>query len=152
MRRTPDDGWSWKNVPVPEPHVAGMLVGIVLHVLVPWTIPGDERLRRAAAWPVLGTGLLVVRWAVRSVGGEDIENPSQLVTTGPYRFSRNPMYVAWTLIYVGVALLVNTVWMLVVLPPVAVASHLTVLREERSLEARFGDEYRAYRRAVRRYL
>lgn len=153
MSRAHDDAWNWKNVPVPEPHVAGILVGLALHSLVAWTGPEPDRHgRRALGWSLIGSGLVVVLWAVRTVGGEDIEHPTALVTTGPYARSRNPMYVAWTTIYVGVALVRNTVWMLLLLPAVMVWSHITVRREERSLERRFGDEYLAYRRDVRRYV
>jgi protein-S-isoprenylcysteine O-methyltransferase Ste14 len=62
------------------------------------------------------------------------------------------MYVAWTLIYVGVAFVVNTTWPLVLLPAVLLLTHRTVLREEGDQERRFGAEYRDYKDRVRRYL
>ena len=62
------------------------------------------------------------------------------------------MYVAWTLGYVGVTLVAGTAWPLLLLPLVPVVTHLVVLREERSLERRFGDGYRSYKTSVRRYL
>jgi protein-S-isoprenylcysteine O-methyltransferase Ste14 len=75
------------------------------------------------------------------------------VATGPFRFSRNPLYVALTLIYVGLALLTNALWVLVLIVPVLLLMHYGVVRrEERYLEAKFGDAYRAYRSSVRRYL
>jgi protein-S-isoprenylcysteine O-methyltransferase Ste14 len=78
---------------------------------------------------------------------------SALVTTGPFRFSRNPMYVGITLLYVGVAIWVNTVWPLLFLPVILVAMHYGVIvREEAYLVRIFGDEYRQYARRVRRWL
>jgi protein-S-isoprenylcysteine O-methyltransferase Ste14 len=55
-------------------------------------------------------------------------------------------------LYVGIALILNTVWLFVLLPIVMVVTHIIVRREERSLERTFGDDYRDYRNDVRRYL
>ena len=62
------------------------------------------------------------------------------------------MYVAWTLGYVGVALVADAAWPLLLLPVVLAATDVVVRREERSLERRFGAAYRSYRASVRRYL
>jgi protein-S-isoprenylcysteine O-methyltransferase Ste14 len=62
------------------------------------------------------------------------------------------MYVAWTLGYLGVALVAGTAWPLLLLPVVLVVTQIVVLREERSLERRFGVAYRNYKTSVRRYL
>ncbi|USZ71695.1 methyltransferase family protein [Natronosalvus halobius] len=154
MSRGQRGRWRWSNVPVPESHVAGLLVGTVVHVLKPLRLLGNQRLARSAGWGLTGIGLLIIGWAVRTVGGSELggERPAVLVTTGPYAFSRNPMYVGWTALYLGIALLLNTAWLLVVLPVVLSTVHLVVRREERSLEREFEDAYRAYRRDVRRYL
>jgi protein-S-isoprenylcysteine O-methyltransferase Ste14 len=89
---------------------------------------------------------------VRAAAGVDLERPDQLVDSGPYAHSRNPMYVAWTLGYLGVALIAGTAWPLLLLPVVLAVTQIAVLREERSLERRFGDAYRTYKASVRRYL
>jgi protein-S-isoprenylcysteine O-methyltransferase Ste14 len=89
---------------------------------------------------------------VRAAAGVDLERPDQLVDSGPYAHSRNPMYVAWTLGYLGVALVAGAAWPLLLLPVVLVVTQIAVLREERSLERRFGDAYRSYKASVRRYL
>jgi protein-S-isoprenylcysteine O-methyltransferase Ste14 len=91
-------------------------------------------------------------WAVRAAGEVDLEGPDRLVRGGLYAFSRNPMYVAWTLGYLGVALVAGAVWPLVLLPLVLVATQIVVVGEERSLEHRFGDAYRGYKASVRRCL
>lgn len=75
-----------------------------------------------------------------------------IVTSGPYRFSRNPLYVALTIVFLGLALVFNTAWGFVVLVPLVVTMHCGVVRrEERYLERKFGDVYRQYRSKVRRY-
>jgi protein-S-isoprenylcysteine O-methyltransferase Ste14 len=80
-------------------------------------------------------------------------NPTTaLVTSGPYRLSRNPMYVGWTLLYLGAALIARNAWMIASLPVVAGVLHRDVLQEEHALEQAFGEYYVRYRQQVRRYL
>jgi protein-S-isoprenylcysteine O-methyltransferase Ste14 len=81
------------------------------------------------------------------------EPTTTLVTDGPFRHTRNPIYMMYTLVYLGVGLWVNSVWPLVLLPLVFLLMHrLVITREEAYLESRFGDVYRAYRQQVRRWL
>lgn len=76
-----------------------------------------------------------------------------IVRTGPYRFSRNPIYLAFTLFQLGLAAWVNSLGLLVTLvPALALMMFVVVPREERYLEARFPSEYLPYKRAVRRWL
>lgn len=145
-------GWRPWNVPLPEPHVFGLLAGGLLHALRPWPVTRRPSLARLGGVALVVIGLAVVGWAVRAVGDADVERPTELVTTGPYALSRNPMYVAWTALYAGVALAANAVWPLALLPAVAAATHLVVRREERRLEAAFGEAYYDYRDEVPRYL
>jgi protein-S-isoprenylcysteine O-methyltransferase Ste14 len=83
----------------------------------------------------------------------DFSKPTEVMTMGPYSFSRNPMYVAWTLIYLAITLLVNTLWLIILLPITLLFTHFFVIRkEEAQLEQMFGEAYRQYRARVRRYL
>lgn len=76
-----------------------------------------------------------------------------LVTAGPYRLTRNPMYLGFTGLYLGLALWFGGYWPLLLLPLVLVVMvHGVIRREEAYLERRFGEEYLAYRRRVRRWL
>ncbi|MDH4064169.1 MAG: isoprenylcysteine carboxylmethyltransferase family protein, partial [Acidobacteriota bacterium] len=76
-----------------------------------------------------------------------------LVTNGPFRFTRNPMYLGMTLLYGGVSLWMNAAWPLFFLPIVLVVMNYGVIaREERYLTALFGEEYRAYCQQVRRWI
>ena len=76
-----------------------------------------------------------------------------IVRTGPYRFSRNPIYLAFSLLQLGVALWVNSWWLVATLAAaVALIHYVVVPREERYLEARFGAEYLHYKGSVRRWL
>jgi protein-S-isoprenylcysteine O-methyltransferase Ste14 len=149
---TATPAWRWGNIPIPEAHLVGLGTGILLQVLTPRSLPWPAWIGPEAGWPLLLAGMWLGAWAVRAAARVDLERPNQLVDSGPYAFSRNPMYVAWTLGYAGVALVTGTAWPLLLLPVVLVVTHLVVLREELSLERRFGDAYRSYKASVRRYL
>ena len=76
-----------------------------------------------------------------------------LVTGGPYRFTRNPMYVGFTLLYAGITIWMNTAWPAFFLPFVLIVMQVGVItREEAYLTRLFGDEYRAYQQRVRRWI
>jgi protein-S-isoprenylcysteine O-methyltransferase Ste14 len=76
-----------------------------------------------------------------------------LVTSGPFRHTRNPLYVSLGLLLAGVAFAANSLALLLVIVPWVVVMRLGVIgREERYLEGKFGDDYRAYCRRVRRWL
>jgi protein-S-isoprenylcysteine O-methyltransferase Ste14 len=78
---------------------------------------------------------------------------NSLVTTGPYRYTRNPMYVSFAILYVAAALMMNTLWPFLVLPLVILTvDRLVIVREERYLSSAFPEEYYGYRRRVRRWL
>jgi protein-S-isoprenylcysteine O-methyltransferase Ste14 len=76
-----------------------------------------------------------------------------IVSDGPFQFTRNPLYLALTGLYVGITLLVDALWPLLLLVPVlAVLQWGVVAREERYLEAKFGEPYRTYKSRVRRWV
>ncbi len=144
--------WRWDNIPLPEPHMAGMLASAALHLARPWRLPVSERLYSGAGWTLVGAGVAISASAVRAASDVHMERPSTLISSGPYAISRNPMYVGWTLLYVGGALVTRNGWMVGSVPVVAGLIHRAVLREEHTLERGIGEEYVRYRRLVRRYL
>ncbi len=76
-----------------------------------------------------------------------------IVRVGPYRFSRNPIYLGFSLFQLGLSIWVNSFGLLITLiPAVALMALVVIPREERYLEARFPSEYLSYRSAVRRWL
>jgi protein-S-isoprenylcysteine O-methyltransferase Ste14 len=147
------------NVLVLPPLLYG--VALAAGFLLQWLAPRPILLSNARYWAggvflALGVGLAFWGRAVMERAGTNV-NPTlpttALVVTGPFRLSRNPLYLALTLMYVGLALLANALWVLVLLVPLLFMVHYGVVRrEERYLERKFGDAYRAYRSRVRRYL
>ena len=136
---------------------AAFVVVLVLRWLWPMPIFGYA----AGLWPGLALALVgvgVAIWGRRAmvVAGTNIDPllpTTAIVTSGPFQFSRNPLYAALTVLYLGLTLAVNTWWGIVLLVPLLVIMHRgVVLREERYLEQKFGETYRQYRSKVRRYL
>ncbi len=82
-----------------------------------------------------------------------IKPTTALITNGPYRFSRNPMYLSLVFLYIGLTLWLDDFWVLLLVPVVVVLVHyLAIVQEERYLERRFGKEYLRYKSSVRRWL
>ena len=144
--------WRWGNVPLPETHLVGLGAGIILQVIASWKLSWPAWIGHACGWPLILAGLWLATWGMRAAGDVDLERPDQLVHSGPYAFSRNPMYIASTLVYVGIAFVANAAWPLLLLPVVLLVTHIVVFREECSLERRFGAAYRSYKTSVHRYL
>ena len=147
------------GVPVPPPllYAAGFLAGRALDRRWPLPAPPERHARGAgAALMALGAALpasAVGLFRRRGTSVVPVRPATALVTSGPYRFTRNPMYVGFALVHAGLALRRRSTWALLMLAPVLAAVHsLVVAREERYLEATFGDEYRRYKREVRRWL
>lgn len=107
---------------------------------------------------LLAAGLLLIFWGMITFARSrtailPMRSASIIVTGGPYRFTRNPMYAGMTLSYVGGAMIINSAWAFLVLPLVLFALHrLVISREERYLSSAFPEEYETYRRNVRRWL
>lgn len=154
MRReaSPVSSVRWSNVPLPEGHMAALAAGLALQAALPLRLRMPIVTRRVVGPGVASLGALLAAWAVAAVRDVDVTSPATVVTRGPYAHNRHPMYVGWTLVYLGVALMVGSRWLLILLPPLLAYTHRTVLREERSLETRFGHGYRPYRERVRRYV
>ena len=118
----------------------------------------DPMVRRAAALGLIAVGLVLEGAAAglfrRLKTAIHPWKPSTaLATTGVYRFSRNPIYLGFALTYVGLAIgLDSPVALLLLAPCLVVIDRLVIAREERYLEAVFGEPYRAYRASVRRWL
>lgn len=107
---------------------------------------------------LLALGLGLGAWAFRTfVRHKTPPGPwaptVELVQDGPYRFSRNPIYLSFALNYLGFSCIFNYLPALILFVPVViVADRKQILREERYLEAKFNEEYRSYKSRVRRWI
>jgi protein-S-isoprenylcysteine O-methyltransferase Ste14 len=142
----------WSNIPVPEGHLIPLTLGILLQVLFPHQLWHARWLSFSLGVPMLLTGILLAGWSVYTVREIDIEAPEHVISTGPFAISRNPMYLAWSLIYLASVLLANSIWLLMPFPLVLIYTHIfVILPEEKRLANRFGTEYLEYQSRVRRY-
>jgi protein-S-isoprenylcysteine O-methyltransferase Ste14 len=138
------------------------LAALILAFLAHWLWPGNLGLSAAIRLP-LGILLIVLALApmpsifaaFRRMGSAyDVRKvPKGLVTGGAFAYSRNPGYMAMIVVCIGVAIVFNNPWVFLFLAPaVAIIRDWVVLREEKILEREFGDEYRAYKKRVRRWI
>jgi protein-S-isoprenylcysteine O-methyltransferase Ste14 len=153
--RAPDS--AGVRVPPPLVYLGGLAVGFGLEALLP-----GSSLPAVVQW-VLGGALLVAGLALlasfnttfqrKGTAVEPWKPTTAIVTTGPYRLTRNPAYVGMALVYVGIAVLSQAAWALAPLPVVLLIIDRTVIaREERYLERKFGQEYLDYKGRVRRWI
>jgi protein-S-isoprenylcysteine O-methyltransferase Ste14 len=141
--------------PPPFLFAGGILAGWLLNKWIALPLPALPPL---LGWALIAAGVLLALSAVSlffRARTHLIPNrpANSLVVAGPYRFTRNPMYVSLTAVYLGVCVLMQSVWALVLLPLVLTAIYRNVISpEEAYLERRFGGEYTQYQKRVRRWL
>ena len=147
------------GVRVPPPLV--FFVPLAVGLLLSHWIPTAYMDHAAANWvggTLIALGLTVALSAVYNFihAGTNLrpDRPSSaLVRGGPYRFTRNPMYLSMTIVYLGVALMIQSAWSLLLLPLVVAFIQTQVIRrEEAYMERRFGAEYVRFKREVRRWI
>ncbi|HEV8579127.1 MAG TPA: isoprenylcysteine carboxylmethyltransferase family protein [Thermoanaerobaculia bacterium] len=155
-RRMPEVANLGKMRP-PLIYLGAIVLGLLLHFIWPVRfVPRAVSVPLGAA-AVLGALALFIS-AVRTFRSAGTPVPGNrptatIVRRGPYRFSRNPIYLAFSLLQLGLAFCVNSVWLLVTLvPAVALMSFVVIPREERYLQARFPSDYLPYKASVRRWL
>lgn len=143
------------NVIMPPPLIfaCGIAGGLIFNKIAPWNM---GHIYTGMVLFLLGLGL--VAWAIATFKKHNTAiqphlPATALVMTGPYRFSRNPIYLGFTLVYCGVALWIYNGWILVFLPAVLIVLHRgIILREEAYLTQKFGETYWEYHKRVRRWL
>jgi protein-S-isoprenylcysteine O-methyltransferase Ste14 len=148
---------SGVKVPPPLIYIAGFLAGAGIELAVPLERPAlaitiAGVVTGFAGWAALD-GFAMLRFQRAGTSMVPMVPSTKLVTSGPYRITRNPMYVGMAFLYVAIAFAIGLVWPLAILPFVLVVVDRTVIaREEPYLERRFGDAYRDYKRRVRRWI
>ena len=145
------------HFPPPFLYVAVFLVGLLLQRVLP-VAPLPRAASRFVAAFLLAAGCGLIYWSMdlfRRAGTSPVpmRPATALVRSGPYRWTRNPMYLGLLLLYAGVALLFDVFWALVLIPLIPpLIGWLVIRREERYLEERFGDDYHRYKEQVGRWI
>jgi protein-S-isoprenylcysteine O-methyltransferase Ste14 len=148
-------GWEIAEVVFGVP----FLMSIALHFAVPFSLP-QEALRHVLlpvgiVLIIIGIGFIVLarRELAHYRQPTDPGQPtSQVVKTGVFSISRNPLYLGGAILFFGIALTVNMVWAFVaLLASIIVCHYILIIPEEKYLAAKFGAEYREYTTTVRRW-
>ncbi len=142
--------------PPPLAFLGALGLGFLLQQRVPVPLVLEPVSRPLGGLLALASGALAL-WAFRTFHRARTtirpDRPSAvLVTDGPFRLTRNPMYLSLSLLQAGLALLAGTLWpLLLLVPALLLIRYHVIAREEQYLAARFGAPYEAYRRTVRRW-
>jgi protein-S-isoprenylcysteine O-methyltransferase Ste14 len=141
----------------PLVYLISLVTGALLQLATPLPfLPGMLAVPLGAALVAVAIALFSYSVAKLRAAGTPVparKPTTVIVRTGPYRFSRNPIYLAFSLLQLGIAIWVNSLWLLATLVAAVVLIHYVVIpREEHYLERRFGAEYLDYKASVRRWL
>jgi len=137
--------------------LASLFSGAMLNV--PWPLPFfPDALRLPVGCLMVAMAAALFSYSIRQfrMAGTPVPGnkpATAIVRGGPYRFSRNPIYLAFFALHLGLAILINSLWLVATLvATVAIIAIVVVPREERYLDGRFGSEYLEYKASVRRWL
>ena len=154
MQPPPATAVAWPPVLIAAALSAGWLLGR----LYPLAWPGvDDLAARVIGYGLGAAGVAVMAWGIATLraAGTTVRpdrGAERLVTGGPFRFRRNPIYMGEALIFLGLAQLTHNIWFAILAPVFALAVlQLAILPEERHLEERFGQAYLDYKERTRRW-
>ena len=148
------------HIPVPWVYVIAYMVGIAIQVVYPISISSTLilALTRILGAVLLVVGVAIVVWAQLIFHKENTTtDPTQtslkLITWGPYRFTRNPMYLGLFLTFIGIDGIVTFVWsLLLMLPVLYYVNWIVIPLEEKQLKKTFGKTFEDYCKSVRRWI
>ncbi len=148
------------GVILPPPIIYLLALALILLLEQVWPLPlmAGDPVRFWLGGILLAAGLTINGWGVYTLSrSETAIHPnhpaSRMVTSGPFRFSRNPLYIGLNVFFLGLVVLIDSLWgLLLWLPVLAVMHYGVILREEQHLQAKFGEAFNEYRERVRRYL
>lgn len=141
----------------PIVYLISLISGAVIQLATPFPfLPGTLAVPLGAPLVVVAIALFAYSVATFRAAGTPVparKPTTMIVRAGPYRFSRNPIYLAFSLFQLGIAMWVNSLWLLATLVgAVALMHYFVIRREEEYLERRFGVQYLDYKASVRRWL
>lgn len=135
-----------------------LLLANVLSMVLEFGLFRPPAWASASGIGMFGTGIGVMLWAFLAFRAHNTsilphKRSDHLIRTGPFRFSRNPIYLAEILLLFGLGLMNGSIWYLAVIPPfIWLVTMLAIVREEAHLSARFGPDWTAYAKSVRRWI
>jgi protein-S-isoprenylcysteine O-methyltransferase Ste14 len=138
-------------------YLVSLVIGVLIQRAAPLPFVGST-LALPAGVSLIAVAITLLAYSVATFRAAGTPVPArqpttEIVGTGPYRFSRNPIYLAFSLFQLGIAIWINSLWLLITLVGAVGLIHYVVIpREEQYLERRFGARYLSYKSSVRRWL
>jgi protein-S-isoprenylcysteine O-methyltransferase Ste14 len=138
-------------------YLTSLVSGAAINLAVPWPFV-PAALALPIGVPLVAVAIALFSYSVAKFRAAGTPVPARqpttaIVRTGPYRLSRNPIYLAFSVFQLGIAIWVNSVWLLATLVvAMALVNYVVIRREEHYLERKFGAEYLEYKASVRRWL
>lgn len=137
-------------------YIGGLLLGLLLRYIIPLQVLDGKLSILGWVFIVLSIILLIMstKFFVKEHTNIDVRKPTtSIITSGPYRFSRNPIYLSMTIFYLGITILIGDLWLLFILIPILLTIQYGVIKhEEHYLTKKFGEKYTTYKESVRRWL
>ncbi len=156
MSKVNSDTPNVKIIP-PLVYLAGIVVGLLVSMWMPITVIPNPTAWISGGFLILCGAVLAGPAILKFKGVGTTVRPdraaSSLVIAGPYRITRNPMYLGLALVYLGIAIADQSIWALILFPVILIIiQHWAIEPEEAFLERRFGTDYSRYKANVRRWL
>ena len=156
MSEVNSDAPNVKIIP-PLVYLAGIVVGLLVSMWMPTKVVPNPTAWIIGGFVILCGALLAGSAILKFKGAGTTVRPdraaSRLVIAGPYKITRNPMYLGLALVYLGIAIADQSIWALILFPVILIIiQHWAIKPEEAFLERRFGTDYSRYRANVRRWL
>jgi protein-S-isoprenylcysteine O-methyltransferase Ste14 len=151
------DGADVRVIP-PFLYLGSVLLGVLLHGIWELGFAAGSGLRIALGALAIcaGAALIASAFSIFKRMGQDPDPRAptpELSRAGPYRFTRNPMYLGLSLIQLGIGVALGNAWILILLVPTLITvTHGVIQREEEYLERKFGNDYESFKASVRRWL
>lgn len=158
MKSTETEAPDHPNLPIKPPELFALAIALGLGVHLFWPCAARPAGWMAAGLVVVLLGAALILWAVwefrrHKTAVRPWKATRVIVEGGPYAFSRNPIYISFALIQVGIGLWSNQLAVVLMVIPAIIATRVLVIaREERYLARKFGEPYREYMTRVRRWL
>jgi protein-S-isoprenylcysteine O-methyltransferase Ste14 len=146
------------NLPIKPPFIflAATLAGYVVHWFKPVSVRPEAWAGLGAIFLAMGLGLCAWAWFALKAHHTDVrpwKPTTVIVTTGPYAYTRNPIYLGFALVQVGIGLWTDRLAVvLLAIPAVVITNNVVIAREETYLARKFGEPYERYLGRVRRWL
>jgi len=152
-----DEDTSGVTIPPPIVYFLFILIGIGLNYLWPFSF-FPQSIQGPIGYTIIALSLILFGLVLRefsrsSTSIDHRKSTTAIISSGPFRYSRNPVYLSLTILAIGVSFVVDSLWVIIMtIPAILIVHYAVILKEEAYLIKIFGDKYRHYMNSVRRWI